>query len=291
MERDSAESVRKYYVRRAGEKDIIGAFRPRFLDFHRLNMTGHYLYPEHRHREYEVIWVEQGPYRCRLSGSEISLEDGQILIVKPGDRHQDILCRGQSHYVLHFSLNSPLFKAGCPPEGQAISRRIPSIPPLFERMEEESRVGDSFSGAIQDAVLEQFFWSIIRRIPREYLSAEVIGYSRREAFIRSLFRIFELRCREDLSMDSLAGEMGLSRRTLSNRCREYLDDSPGRLFLSFRIKKACEHLGNGDSSVKETARYFGFDSPYNFSRSFSRIMGICPSRYGKESPEGESGGI
>jgi hypothetical protein len=99
--------------------------RPIFDAYHALRLEGDYEYPRHQHMNYEVILVDRGPYRCELNGEELTLLAGQVLVVKPGDWHQDHLRDGQRHHVLHFRLGAAapgepamaLFRDGVKPAG------------------------------------------------------------------------------------------------------------------------------------------------------------------------------
>ncbi len=82
----------------------------------------------------------------------------------------------------------------------------------------------------------------------------------------------------DVSIDAIAGELGLSRQTLFRKLKsegvtfqQVIDDLRHRLALHYLISEKA--------SVKRTARVVGFSDPTAFSRAFKRWTGSAPSEY------------
>jgi AraC-like DNA-binding protein len=46
-----------------------------------------------------------------------------------------------------------------------------------------------------------------------------------------------------------------------------------------KMQKASQQLDFTDKSVKDVAMSLGFDDPYYFSRRFSKIIGLSPTKY------------
>lgn len=278
----------KEYFRRLDSIGPLEEPRPFFIDFHKMTVNKSCLYPEHVHRQYEVIWVIDGPYFCLLNGLPLTVQEGEVLIIKPGDSHQDQLRKGQKHYVLHFRLNSELFSRETAAGDQIAPDRLDEGDVIFPEMEKitaETQSGNDFTGSLQDAWLAVLFWNIIRLYPISRLSDSFRNHSKREVFIQKLNHAFFQSYRQRTTVEQIAEHMGLSKRTLTSRCRRYLNDSPGKVFLKYRIDKAKELLAGSDLSIKEISYHLGFDTPYNFSRAFKRLCGISPSSYNSSSEE------
>ena len=273
------------YLRSAGDEAPAG-LRPVFQDFHVLRMTGEYDYPVHQHENYEVIWVDRGPYRCSLNGEELELKRNEVLVIKPGDRHCDHLQHAQRHYVLHFLLTDglhhpaaamSLFNGWVAPRGQVCVEPMPGEARTFDLLEEESRRSDCYAANIQDAMLEAFFWRLVRNLPVESLSPQFRRRSIEQEFAGRLYRLFEEHVQENLRVEELASFLQISKRSLSMKCRALLGDSPAQLFTRFKIQKAVQLLTHTDRSVKEISYELGFENPYHFSRVFKRMHGASPS--------------
>lgn len=103
MQEKNMESYSKEYIRRPLGAGSIESIHPFFIDFHRLVVNSDYDYPVHRHIEYEVIWVGKGPYICSLNGELLEIDDSCVLVIKPGDVHQDFLKKGRTTLFFIFS--------------------------------------------------------------------------------------------------------------------------------------------------------------------------------------------
>jgi AraC-like DNA-binding protein len=262
--------------------------RPRFLDFHKLSMNEAYEYPVHQHEQYEVIWIKKGPYRYSLNGEDYSLDDSSLIIIKPGDIHQDHLSKGQFHYVLHFSLrddllgdsNSPdLFVKGIKAEQQVI-HKVPDLTEYFFReLELEVKKPDLASYFLQDSLMESFFWCLVREIPERYLSESFQQNSRQQVFQGKLYQIFEYLDHSVVSVDRIAEAMNVSRRTLANYCRIYFDESPARLHRKYVLSKGALLLSSTTLPIQQISESLGFENPFHFSRLFKQYYGEAPSQF------------
>jgi AraC-like DNA-binding protein len=81
-----------------------------------------------------------------------------------------------------------------------------------------------------------------------------------------------------VTVDLVAGELGLSRQTLFRRLK-----AEGATFQQvldqLRHKSALHHLTTGKASVQRTARLVGFSDATAFSRAFKRWTGLSPREY------------
>jgi len=279
-------AVIKDRFRRPTQVDSGVRVHPVFDDFHLLRMEGDFEYPGHRHANYEMILVERGPYRCELNGVDLVLRDGQVLVIKPGDYHQDHLRDGQRHYVLHFRLVSDargveavaIFKAKVPPS-QQICQGTHTRDVLFIReLKREAQENAPHAPAVQDCLLEAMVWRTVRDLPEEALSEAMRRLPRDEATRERIVEAMKRRLRENLSMGALAGDLTMSPRHLAGRCRALFGISPARLFLRLKLQQADLLLRTRDLRVKEVSDELGFANPYHFSRVFRRHFGRSPSK-------------
>ncbi len=83
----------------------------------------------------------------------------------------------------------------------------------------------------------------------------------------------------DLTIDQLAGHLGLGRTTMYNKLKSLTGKSPIELIKEFRITKAQLFLRTGQFSVSEVAYKVGFSDPGYFSRCFREICHMSPAEY------------
>ena len=85
---------------------------------------------------------------------------------------------------------------------------------------------------------------------------------------------------KDMSVSTLAGEIGLERSYFSTLFKSQTGLSPHEYLNQLRVKKAALLLKESSYSVSEIAEAVGFDFG-NFSRNFKQIIGMTPLEYRK----------
>lgn len=86
----------------------------------------------------------------------------------------------------------------------------------------------------------------------------------------------------EISVETLAAEMGVSRAQLFRKTRAVLGQTPNDLLKSMRLKKAEQLLRQGNLRISDIAFEVGFPNPQYFSQSFVKMYGATPSAYLKK---------
>lgn len=93
--------------------------------------------------------------------------------------------------------------------------------------------------------------------------------------------LMEAKYPEPLSVNRIAGEVGLERSYFSVLFKEKMTVSPHQYLTSLRVSKACDLIEKEGCSITQAAIATGLD-PVNFARIFKRVTGKTPSKYYKE---------
>ena len=88
--------------------------------------------------------------------------------------------------------------------------------------------------------------------------------------------LMESNIEEPMSLDELAGHVGISRRQLERIFRKHLDCVPTRYYLEIRLRRARELLLSTSRSIVEVAFACGFVSPPHFSKCYRELFDISP---------------
>jgi AraC-like DNA-binding protein len=249
-------------------------------------MQGDYEYPRHQHTNYEVILVDRGPYRCELNGAQLALASGQVLVIKPGDWHQDHLRDGQRHYVIHFRLLGampgespvPLFRERSRPEEQVCHGNYSREKFFLRELRREAEEKAPHGPAIQDSLLEALFWRVARGLPEEALSEDFRQLPRAEARREMIAAVFRRHLQDNPSVADLSREARMSARHFTTLTSRMFGKGPARFLVELKMQRAEEMLRFRGQRVREVSEALGFANPYHFSRVFSRVHGRPPSR-------------
>ncbi|MBP5419033.1 MAG: helix-turn-helix transcriptional regulator [Bacteroidales bacterium] len=84
----------------------------------------------------------------------------------------------------------------------------------------------------------------------------------------------------NLSVETIADALNMSRATFARKMKQYLDCTPIDFITATRISRAIEYMKQpGDLSISEIAYNSGFNDPRYFSRCFKKHVGMTPSDY------------
>ena len=84
---------------------------------------------------------------------------------------------------------------------------------------------------------------------------------------------------EQLSVDSLADEIGLSRAHFYRKVTALTGLPVNELIRSFRLETAAQLLAQNWGPVSQIAYEVGFSNPSYFSKRFKEKFGVLPSDY------------
>lgn len=121
-------------------------------------------------------------------------------------------------------------------------------------------------------------------LAKKYSGQSPIGQSApqddQDSFITRLNGIIESNiANSDLSVDTLASEMCVSRSGLFSKVKGATGMTPNALIINARLKAAANLLEGGKHSVNEVCYMVGFNSPSYFSKSFFRRYGLTPHQW------------
>jgi transcriptional regulator GlxA family with amidase domain len=85
-----------------------------------------------------------------------------------------------------------------------------------------------------------------------------------------------------LSIDLLARELGMSKRTMSRRFNSELETNPGKWIQQKRLETARALLEGTKLGVSEICYRIGYQDVASFSRLFSKTTGMAPGEFRKQ---------
>ena len=84
---------------------------------------------------------------------------------------------------------------------------------------------------------------------------------------------------QQITVSGLAASAAISVSTLERLFREHMDTTPRKFILQVKISTACDWLMNTEMQVKEIASSLGYEEHANFTRAFTKLMGMSPRAY------------
>ncbi|MCQ8278430.1 GlxA family transcriptional regulator [Acetobacteraceae bacterium KSS8] len=108
-----------------------------------------------------------------------------------------------------------------------------------------------------------------------HLQAQSVGNSRIQPVLRWIIEHLG----EDLSVDDLAAQAAMSRRSFTRACRSELNMSVSRFLEKVRVERARIMLETSPENLQRVAHRCGFGSLDVMRRAFLRQVGVTPMAY------------
>ncbi len=84
-----------------------------------------------------------------------------------------------------------------------------------------------------------------------------------------------------VSIDSVAGLIGIDRRYLGRIFAAATGQTPKQYLINLRLERAAFYLAGRNYTVSDAARSVGYEDVFNFSKMFKRRFGVAPQAYRK----------
>jgi signal transduction histidine kinase/DNA-binding response OmpR family regulator len=131
-----------------------------------------------------------------------------------------------------------------------------------------------------------------RQIMRHQFSREivvqpagVVVQAEEEVLVQRILSLVETHLGEStFNVDTLAAELGMSRRQFERKLQALLGESPAELIRRMRLARAEQLLRARAGTVAEIGYSVGFKSPSHFSAAFRAAYGTSPTDYIGTSP-------
>ena len=105
------------------------------------------------------------------------------------------------------------------------------------------------------------------------------GYQYQDQFLRRLYQLIEQHLDDStLSVEWLADQLAMSRKTLYLKVHTLMQLSPIELIRHYRLRKSIDFLKAGHNA-SETAYLVGFESPSYFTKVFKDFYQQTPTDY------------
>jgi AraC-like DNA-binding protein len=248
---------------------------------------------EYRSHDYlEVAYIFSGEGKYRIEESVYPVQEGDLMILNPGVRHQALGCPEAETPSTEFFVGFTNIRiTGCPdnflplPGGHYILHTAGELRQrllkLCSSMEAENAVRRQGRYFMLKSYLVQMLLLIIREQcePMERPKGCAFESANKKYVVEQVVNYIEDHYSEKISLDQIAENMYLSPFYISRIFKSETGSAPIRHLINIRLEKAMELLENGyTGSIQEVAAQVGYDDAYHFSKLFKKRYGISPSQ-------------
>lgn len=249
----------------------------------------------HSHDYMELAFIFSGKGRYRVEGEIYEVEEGDMLILNPGHKHQALIKETDNPMTEFFIGCTDIHLPGMEPNHLDITSGGPILHATGELRQKLFKICSSI--AAENAVcrpgryfmLQSYLMQILLLLIREQVEPAEIkttGYAfesvNKKYVVEQIVSYFEDHYHEKISLDHIAENMYLSPFYISKIFKSETGDTPIRHLINIRLEQAHELLENGwNGSIQEVAAKVGYDDAYHFSKLFKKRYGLSPSQVKK----------
>jgi AraC family transcriptional regulator len=157
--------------------------------------------------------------------------------------------------------------------------RDPFVASCIDSLLREALVSDRWSPKFVRAVTEALLLHLLRS---SQSPLESPAESSSEARIAEARSRIDANLTADLSLETLAMEVGLSRAHFARAFRRVVGESPHRYVMDRRIEYAKRLLSQSHLALNEIAHEAGFCSQSHFTQIFRSRLGLTPQQYRRQ---------
>ena len=254
-----------------------------------------FTYPLHRHREYELNFIQNAPGVRRIVGDSVETIGDYDLVLIAGENLEHVWeqasCKSPDIREITIQFSPDLFSGGLIGRNQFASIR---------KMLDRASHGLSFPlGAILDAYSQinavvnekdsfvQFIGClhllyILSRCESRELASSSFAHSPRDTESRRVMKVKEYinqHYAEDVTLPELADLVGMSPSSFSRFFRLRTGKTLSSYLIDIRLGNAARALVDTTSNVSEICYSCGFNNLSNFNRVFKSRKGVTPHEF------------
>jgi len=231
--------------------------------------------PRHSHESHYVCFVLSGTYKESYERRTRSCQPAMVLYHPAGELHAqyfdktavDLFRVEVNPARLRYASQPSLSMDGCDFRGGAPAS-------LAHKLYQEFQEPD----AVSHLAIEGLGLELIASLARD--SERRIDTSRQPPrWLGQAHELVKSRYLEHLTLNDIAGSVGIHPVTLAREFRRHYDCTVGELVRRERIGFACRELLKPEESIAGVAVSAGFYDQSHFAKVFKRLIGMTPACY------------
>lgn len=259
-----------------------------------IDTTEEFQYPMHWHNAVELAYNISGTCRINISGTGAVLEEGDILLIPPGEIHE-ISSSGMNgkRCFIQFNITAldgfggindvvPLMENILVISKNANVQLQRSVEECIIRLIEEYEKKDYAYALSLNARIFDIIVLISRSLAPENRITSFHGERKNLTYLKQINRAFEYiekNFASKISLKDASKTAGFSEFYFSRIFKEYTGQNFQNYLSSYRIKQAEKLLKSTQKPILDIALESGFNSLTTFNRIFKKIKGCSPKFY------------
>ncbi|MFC5651225.1 helix-turn-helix domain-containing protein [Paenibacillus solisilvae] len=252
-----------------------------------VNATVNWTTNFHFHDHFELCYLDQGPLSYSIDKSLYHVDQGELFITKPGERHYG-LAGGNSNFRLYYmgfkldqmrGMEAEYYNIGV---NRIVKDAEGQIKRLFDLIIGEVRNRRQVS----TEMVHGLFLQLLATVLRLYLDRTQLGSNKPKMLVSHIIKLMDYlheEIRYDHSIEEIADKIHISRSHLAREFKAATGRTIGDYMRNLCLDKAKYELRETDKSISSIGEELRFSSIHTFSIFFKHCTGFSPLEYRKHS--------
>lgn len=272
-----------------------GPYIPSFQGYYYRWFPLEYTMEAHRHKQAEIMYVEQGACFIEVRGQSLSMGKGEFILLNGEVDHRLLVEQGMNCRILNiefvFVQDVSFYSFGgfcakafpearsllAPACGYHLLRDSGDIHELLKQM---VRAQDAQGGGTE-ITLHLLFWQLMLKLRASLLSERLAAQNPQAAYAEQAIRMMKRQYYKPMDVETIADALSINRSHFHRIFKEYTGITPIRYLTGLRIERAKNLLIKTKLPMTEIARNVGLHSQQYFTYLFKKETGLSPLQYKK----------
>lgn len=240
---------------------------------------------QHEHTFCELFFVTHGTGKMLVVGEEISLAEGDLIIINASLPHVEVGEYEFSYYCLGLtSLHFPTTASNCK---LRLGNKWPEVRGWLDQMYEALAKDHEFCNELVSAYLQLL---IVFLCTSSFWENKLVAFSTNKAQLEPVAKsktasveiarsYIDTNIREDITLEQLSQIAFVSKQHLMRQFKEYMGYSPIQYQKRKRVSYSFYNLMHRRDSIAKIASYVGFKSSYAYIKFFKEVTGHTPQEF------------
>ena len=239
-----------------------------------------FFFPGESHDMLELTYVDRGSMHSVVDGTDLVLEQGDMVLYGPGQWHMQYADIGVAPRFVTVSFEA----AGQLPD-TLFNRKLKvpqAVLTILNQMLREQERSDPHAEDMILSLLSQLLITLQREAgsaPEKLRTAHAV-HSENE-IIRRAQQHISANVRQKLSVPAVARHVDVSPSYLTALFHKHLQIAPGEYIRRIKLQESKQMIRENTMNFTEIAAALQYSTVHHFSRQFKEKFGITPTEYAK----------
>lgn len=240
---------------------------------------------QHEHSFCELFFVTNGEGRMLVGGEEISIEEGDLIVINASLPHIEVGEREFSYYCLGLtSLRFPTVARNCKIRlGEKWQEVLGWLDKMYEALSSDCEFCNEIVAANLQLLIvylcSSSFWEN-RMVSFSTNKVQLEpAYSKKTSSAEVARLYIDANLSENITLEQLSAMIFVSKQHLLRQFKTYIGYSPIQYQKRKRITLSFYNLMHRKDSIAKIASFVGFKSAYAYIKFFKDVTGYTPQEF------------